>query len=308
LPIADWRLLIEDRNSNCLGYESVRLRGINRKSAILMLALLLGGLSCPPALAWGPKAHRLANDWAVETLSPEIRGFFQAYRQYLVEHANDPDEWIKKDRYESMRHYIYLDRYGRFPYLTLPHSYKEARQRLGSSRMARNGVLPWQIGEYSLRMTNALKIGNWDEARLDAAVLGHYVADAHDPLNTTENYDGQLVQQTGLATRFGVALIDRYANFFMVRPGDAVKIEDPTEYAFQTVLEANTLVDRVIWTDRRSREGLVDYNDDYFDRFYTQIGSTAARAVSEAAHDIGSYWYTAWLNAGRPAPPGAVRQ
>src|SRR6516225_25831 len=109
-----------------------------------------------PVLAWGPRAHRLANDWAVETLPPEIRGFFQAYRQYLLEHANDPDEWIKKDRYERMRHYIYLDKYGRFPYLSLPHSYKQARESLGSSRIAHNGVLPWQIGEYSLQMTNAL--------------------------------------------------------------------------------------------------------------------------------------------------------
>src|SRR6516225_5695339 len=109
-----------------------------------------------PTLAWGPKAHRLANDWAIETLPTEIRGFFQAYRQYLVEHANDPDDWIKKDRYERMRHDIYLDKYGRFPYLILPHTYKQARESLGSSRIARNGVLPWQIGEYSLQMTNAL--------------------------------------------------------------------------------------------------------------------------------------------------------
>jgi hypothetical protein len=273
-----------------------------RVAATFVVALLLPWVSCPRALAWGPKAHQLANGWGVETLPPEIRGFFQAYRQYLVEHANDPDEWMKKDRYERMRHYIYLDKYGRFPYLSLPHSYKQAQQSFGA-RIARNGVLPWQIGEYSLRMTNALKTRNWDEARLDAAVLGHYVADAHDPLNTTENYNGQLVEQTGLATRFGVTLINRYANFFMMRPGDAVKIDDPTEHAFLTVLEANTLVDRVLWTDRRSREGLVDYNDDYFDRFYTQIGSTAARAVSEAAHDIGSYWYTAWVNAGQPVPP-----
>ena len=34
-----------------------------------------------------------------------------------------------------------------------------------------------------------------------------------------------------------------------------------------------------------------------------QFGAGHARAVSEAAHDIGSYWYTAWVNAGRPAPP-----
>jgi hypothetical protein len=281
---------------------SNELRGL-RTFAILVLTWVFALLSCCSASAWGPKAHRLANDWAIATLPPEIRGFFEAYREFLIEHANDPDEWVKKDRYEFMRHYIFLDRYGRFPYLNLPHSYKQAQQAYGAGRVARNGVLPWQIGEYSLKMTNALKARNWDEVRLDAAVLGYYVADARDPLHTTENYDGQLVQQTGLETRFGVVLIDRYANFFMVRPGDAVKVDDPTEYAFQTVIDANTWVDRILWMDRRSREGLVGYNDDYYDRFYTQIGSTAARAISEAAHDIGSYWYTAWLNAGRPAPP-----
>jgi hypothetical protein len=28
------------------------------------------------------------------------------------------------------------------------------------------------------------------------------------------------------------------------------------------------------------------------------------KEISEAAHDIGSYWYSAWLNAGRPELPG----
>ncbi len=267
------------------------------------LAFALWLLACSAACAWGPAAHRRANNWAVHTLPPDIRGFFEANRHFLSDHANDPDEWIKKDRYERMRHYIYLNKYGLFPYLNLPHVYKRALEKYGSGRIARTGVLPWQIGEYSLRLTEALKAQKWEEAKLDAAVLGHYVADAHDPLHTTENFDGQLTEQTGLAARFGAGLMDRYANFLMFRPEDAVKIEDPTEYAFQMVLEANTWVDQVVWADRHSREGLATYNDEYFDRFYTQIGSTAAREISAAAHDAGSYWYTAWLNAGRPALP-----
>jgi hypothetical protein len=256
------------------------------------------------ALAWGPSAHRLVNTWAIETLPPEIRAFFESNRQFLVEHANDPDEWMKKDRYERKRHYMYLDKYGLFPYLDLPHSFQRAVERFGSGRVNRDGVLPWQIGEYSLRLTNALKAQNWYEARLNAAVLGHYVADAHDPLHTTGNFDGQLTGQTGLATRFGVTLIDRYQGFFIFRPVPAAKIDDPTEYAFQAVLESNTWVSQVLLWDRRSVEGLRDFNDDYFDRFYSQIGSTAVRELNAAAHDAGSYWYTAWLNAGRPALPG----
>lgn len=253
--------------------------------------------------AWGPAAHRLANDWAVDTLPLEVRGFFAANRQFVIDHSSDPDDWMKKDRFEARHHYIHLDKYGFFPFLSLPHSFKEAVEKHGSGRINRDGLLPWRIGEYSLRLTNALRAHNWDEAKLDAAVLGHYVADARDPLNTTQNFDGQLTREPGLAKRFGVQLIDRYANFFISRPETAATIDDPTEYAFDICLEAHTRVEQIILADRQSLEGLRGYDEDYFDRFYTHIGSTAMQEVSQAAHNTGSYWYSAWLNAGRPELP-----
>lgn len=256
-----------------------------------------------PVLAWGPAGHRLVNNWAVETLPPEMRTFFEANRQFLMDHANDPDDWMKKDRYERMRHYIYLDKYGFFPYLKLPHSFKDAVQQYGSGRIHRDGLLPWTVGDFSLRLTNAFKARDWNAVRIDAAALGHYVADAHDPLHTTQNYDGQLSGQSGLADRFEIRLIERYSNFFIYSPADAAKIDDPTEYAFQMILEANTWVDSIILADRRAFEGLPEYNDDYFDRFYNRVGSTAMREIDGAAADTGSYWYTAWLNAGRPTLP-----
>jgi hypothetical protein len=283
-------------------------RDLKLKSAARFLLVSLGltflvELTGGTALAWGPPAHRLVNNWAVETLPPEIRGFFAANRQFLIDHANDPAEWMKKDRYEGKRHYLYLDKYGMFPYLDLPHSFQRAVEKFGSGRINRDGVLPWQIGEYSLRLTNSLKAQNWPEARLNAAVLAHYVADAHDPLHTTSNYDGQLTGQTGLASRFGVSLIERYQGFFIFRPIPAAKIDDPTEYAFQAVLEANTWVNQIVLFDRRAVEDFRDFNDDYFDRFYSQAGSIVVREINAAACDAGSYWYTAWLNAGRPALP-----
>jgi hypothetical protein len=253
--------------------------------------------------AWGPAAHRLVNNWAVATLPPAVRPFFEERRSFLVDHADDPDDWIKKDPYERSRHYIYLDKYGLFPYIELPYSYKAAIAKYGGRRISRNGILPWQIGEYSLRLTNDLRSGSWDDARLDAAVLAHYVADAHDPLNTTQNFDGQLTDQAGLSKRFGSNLVDRYTNFFMFHPEEAGKVDDATSYAFTMCLESNTWVDRILWADWRSRSGLADYTDEYFDRFYTQIGSTATQEINSAAHDTGSYWYSAWLNAGQPALP-----
>jgi hypothetical protein len=269
----------------------------------LCVTVLIGLATTGTAFAWGPTAHRLVNNWAVETLPPDIRGFFEANRQFLIDHANDPDAWMAKDRYERKRHYMYLDKYGMFPYLGLPHNFKQAVERLGGGRINRNGLLPWHVGEYSLRLTNALKAQKWDEAKELAAALGHYVADAHDPLHTTSNYDGQLTGQTGLGTRFGATMIDRFQAFFIFRPAPATKIDDPTEYAFDAVLEANTWANQIVLADRVALEGLRDYNDDYLDRFYTRVGSVAMRELNNAAHDTGSYWYTAWLNAGRPQLP-----
>ena len=275
------------RRADCIG------------GALLLLCLI----STPNAYAWGPKAHGLVNRWAVETLPQEMRGFFEANKQFLVDHANDSDVAMEKEPHERERHYIYLDRYGSFPYLKLPHSFDAAVSRYRPGRVNRDGLLPWQIGKVSLKLTEAFKAQNWEEVKLQAALLGHYVADAHDPLHTTENYDGQLTEQTGLANRFEIRLVDLFANFLIISPRDAGKISDPTEHAFQIVLEANTWVDHIILADRQAVEGLPDYNEDYYDRFYSRVGSIAMRELNGAAEDAGSYWYTAWQNAGRPELP-----
>ena len=208
---------------------------------VVSLGLIL--TFAPSAFAWGPGAHRLADRWAIETLPPEVRGFFEANRQFIVDHANDPDAWMEKDAFERKRHYIYLDKYGMFPYLNLPHSYKAATEQYFKLSVNRDGLLPWTVGEYSLRLTNAFREQNWEQVKLQAAALGHYVADADDPLHTTQNYDGQLTKQTGLSDRFDIRLIDRFSNFFIMSPQNASKIDDPTEYAFQMVLESNTWVE-----------------------------------------------------------------
>jgi hypothetical protein len=278
--------------------------GMRPRLFVLLFALIALGVILPSfALAWGPTAHAIVNTWAIQTLPPEIRPFFEDNRQFLVEHANDPDELMKKDRYERMRHYIYLDKYGTFPYTTLPHDYEVAKEKLGSSRISRDGTLPWQIGEFSLRLTKAMKAGNWEEVKLDAAALAHYVADAHDPLHTTQNFDGQLTFQSGLSARFDIHLFDRYSKLFVMHPESAEKIDDPTEYAFQTCLASNVWVNLIIWSDLRARNGLMDSTDEYYDRFYDQVGPTVVQEINASARDAGSYWYTAWLNAGRPQLP-----
>ena len=48
------------------------------------------------------------------------------------------------------------------------------------------------------KLTHAFSQGNRDSILFYAADISHYIADAHVPLHTTLNYDGQLTNQKGL--------------------------------------------------------------------------------------------------------------
>src|ERR1700694_1268026 len=81
----------------------------------------------PPAGAWGANAERLVSNKAVDTLPPEIRGFFEANRDWLGRHVSEPLDWlVKKTLTERPNHFLYLHRDGKVPFDFLPRDFKAA--------------------------------------------------------------------------------------------------------------------------------------------------------------------------------------
>lgn len=273
--------------------------------AAFLLTVLL--LTLPSSYSWGENADRLVANKAVDTLPAEMQPFFQANRQFLVQHVTDLQEAVPKSviPFEHPRppDFIELDHFGPFPFSALPREYKNAISKFNRRTLDEYGVLPWQVGLYSKRLTDAFQDHNWNEAKLFAALLAHYVTAAHDPFKTTVNFDGKLTGQVGVNDRFGTGLVDRYQLFFFVKPGEAVFIHDPTDRAFEICLTAHSLLEGVLLADRRAHTGLSGYTDEYYDRFYAQAGTVLASQLSDAATDVGSYWMTSWINAGRPQLP-----
>ena len=277
---------------------------ITAASVTAVLAAFSALLLPHPARAWGAGAERLVATKAVDTLPPDIRGFFNANREFLSHHVSDPLEWLTRTPLTERRnHFLYLDHYGKFPFDSLPRDYKSALDKFSKSKLEGAGVLPWQIGVYSQKLTAAMRDHDWEEVRLDAAYLAAYVSQAHDPFHTTENFDGHLSGQPGIDSRFGTNLVERYSLFFPMHTDDAVFVNDPTGNAFDAALSAHASLESVLLADRRARAGLSDYTDDYYDRFYNYAGAILIRQLTDAATDVGSYWLTAWINAGRPPLP-----
>ena len=260
-------------------------------------------LAATCAHAWGANGQRLIAGKAIEALPPEMRGFYEASRNAIQQDVNKPLELISKNPAERRNQYIYLDRYGRFPFDLLPRNYNFAVRKHTKRVLDANGLLPWQIGVYSQKLTEAFKARNWDDVRELSAILAFYVATAHDPFATTENFDGKLSGQAGADVRFGTNLPDRFSPYFFLQPNSAEPISDPTDRAFEICLSAHSWLINVLLAERRARRGLMDYTDEFYDRFYNQAGAVLVRQMSDASTAVASYWLTAWTNAGRPTLP-----
>jgi hypothetical protein len=275
------------------------MRTLTRALAIFMSALTLAS----SVSAWGANAQRLISNKAVDTLPPELAGFYEANRMRILAKIADPLEALTKNPSEQRYHVLYLNRYAPFPFDSLPRNYKAAVRKFGQPKIEANGLLPWQIGVYSEKLTEAFRQRNWDDVRLYSTLLAHYVAEAHDPFNTTDDVFLKTAGQVGLNDRFDANLVDRYSLFFPLRPNDAHYVKDTTDTAFDSCLNAHSWLQIIMLADRRARVGLSDYTDEYYDRFYNQAGAVLIRQLSDASSEVGSYWLTSWINAGRPSLP-----
>ena len=274
-----------------------------RLTASLALFLLMLLLTSSASFGWGESAERLITNKAIDTLPDEMLPFFTANRQFIVQHSTDVSESNDKTPGPHNAEFLQIDHYGPFPFTALPRSYSAAVSKYSRKTVDQFGLLPWQIGTYSKKLTDDFRSRDWQDAKITAALVAHYIAAAHDPFNTTTNFDGNLSGQPGVNERYDTGLVDRYQLFFFVKPNEASFINDPTDHAFEMILSAHSWLEPVLLADRQAHQGEKTIGDDYYDRFYAQAGAVLVRQLSEASTDVGSYWMTAWINAGRPQLP-----
>src|ERR1700739_2269353 len=123
------------------------------KGKAVVIMGVLGLLAPRMTRAWGESAQRLVVNHAVDTLPYEIRPFFENNRKFLMDHVDDPLGLIDEHPWERNNHFIELDKYGKFPFTTLPRSYKAAIEKYSKSKIQATGLLPWQIGVDSQKLT-----------------------------------------------------------------------------------------------------------------------------------------------------------
>lgn len=265
--------------------------------------------------SWGFYAHMRINHLAVFTLPTGINSFYKSNIKYISDHAVDPDKRRYADTAEAARHYLDVELYERH-IDSIPFKWEDALKKYGWAKLNKNGILPWQIQKSYYKLVNAFKEKDPKKVLIYSAYLGHYIADAHAPLHTTQNHNGQLTNQLGIHAFWESRLPELFAKRYNYVVGTARYIESPLAEAWKIVKNTHTMVDTVLRFEARLSASFPAYRKYSFSKRKDQVSRQYSLAYSKAYHDgmenmverqmrsailnIGSYWYTAWIDAGQP--------
>jgi S1/P1 Nuclease len=287
---------------------------------LLILPLFLGfGEHQESQKKWGFFGHKRINRVATFTLPPQMFGFYKEHIEYITEHAVDPD----KRRYavdgEAQRHYIDIDHYahhGEDPFKIVPRRWKDAVNKLTEDTLQAYGIVPWHIKVMKFRLQRAFESKNVDLILKYSADIGHYIGDAHVPLHTTENYNGQLTNQKGIHGLWESRLVEINSENYDYFVGKAEYIEDIDKFIWEAVEDSHRSVDSVLQIElevtadfdpdqkysfeQRGNTTVSVYSYEFSQEYHRRMNNMVERRLRAAINAVGSIWYTAWVDAGQP--------
>lgn len=266
----------------------------------MCLVLIITILITTRGFSWGWEAHKVIHEHAVAYLPPEM-AFFKAQQGYLMEHAPDPDKTKNRPGYW---HYIDIDHYPEYFTGTMPIELPKMLALYDWKTVSGNGIVPWAIGYEMDSLMTLMADGIWDMAWQAAADLGHYVADSHQPLHLTANYNGQLTGNKGIHSRYETKMIDPHLDELMVPAGQAVYLDNVSEKVFEYIHQLYPDVARILAADSMATTLDPAQDSTYYAVMWAELDSITIDALNRAALDLASIWYTTWVNAGCPYPPG----
>ena len=256
------------------------------------------------ACAWGLKVHVAICLEASKNITGDMKEW-EKYAHILARNTMNPDFWKEGDSQESPRHYIDMDNFVKLPLSGIPLDLEAATAKWGADRMASEGIAPWVIVRLQERLTQAMTSNQWVEAVRLAAAMSHYIGDTHQPLHCTTHFDGPTEQSRGLHVRWEENMPEQYLNFRMIKASPSVFIDDPWTAVWSWTKTAYAQCDTIFTADeeaRRQSRGDME-SSVYYQTLWSQTKNLFLAQTSQAATDLASFWYTAWVNAGRPAIP-----
>lgn len=268
---------------------------------------------------WGFFGHKKINRLAVFTLPPELFPLYKKHIDFITDHAVDPDKRRYAVKGEAERHFIDIDHYvkkGEDPFGVVPKRWSDAVEKYSEDTLKAYGIVPWHLNTMLYRLKNAFEDKNLKRILKLSAEFGHYIGDAHVPLHTTENYNGQMTNQKGIHGFWESRLPELFSEDYDLFTGKANVVKNPLDEIWSIVKQSHYALDSVFSFEieltkqfdsdkkyayeQRGSVMMKTYSKEFSEAYHKKLDNMVERRMYSAIYYTGSFWYTAWDMAGRP--------
>lgn len=273
------------------------------------------------AISWGTFGHEHIDRASVFALPDPLQTFFYNHIDFITQESTVPDlrKYTISDKNENPRHFIDLENYGSVD--SLPLTMADAKKRYDDKFLSQNGMLLWYVPELMEKLTKSFKEKRKTEILFIAADLGHYLGDANMPLHTSANYDGQKTEQKGIHALWESKLPEMFGKEYNYCTREAQYITDVQAETRRIVLASHQLIDTLLATDKKLRASFGEakvfklgtdgkpmknkfgnpvFSDEYAAALHKALNGMVEKQLRNSITATADFWYTAWVNAGKP--------
>jgi hypothetical protein len=241
--------------------------------------------------------------------------FYKKHLTFITEASVNPDRRRFAVVDEGPRHYIDLDHFGDSAVFTMPRYWEQAVATNGEDTLKAYGILPWHVQVMYFRLRDAFMIRDPERILTISADLGHYIADAHVPLHTTENYNGQLSGQEGIHAFWESRVPELQASSYDFFVGRATYIQNTQLEIWKAIEISHRAVDSVLTLEKqltvqfgerkyafesRGNQTVRVYSHAFSEAYHQALNGMVERQMRSAIKMTADFWYTAWVDAGQP--------
>ncbi len=284
------------------------------------LILFISVLTLTVANGWGAWGHKHIGRGAVLALPDEMRVFYYNHIDFITEGSVVPDlrRGVLNDKTEPPKHYIDVEDFKVESVNDLPKTWKLLNEKYDSNFLQKGGTLPWHIQYLMDKLTTAFKRKNRSEIILLSAELSHYIGDAHVPLHTTNNHDGQLSDQKGIHSLWESQIPEQFGNTYNFRTRQVKYIDSVTDEIFIIIAESHRLaeitlsVEQILKNKTRAEKifnqkmpgdtskSLPKRTKEYAKAYEEALNGMIQQRMVSSITVLSNFWYTAWVNGGKP--------
>ena len=263
------------------------------------------------------KSIEQEDDWNIIIKGDNLPTFFG--KDSLVMLADDYIEFYQRNIFQPQYFEKWkLDCDSLTAFFNLHGFELDCQKAFAVDTFVQHGVLPYNLVKMQNDLKYAMLEENLDRILRISADLGHYIGDAHVPLHTHSNYNGQETDQLGIhafwETRLPEMFADNDYDFFV---GQSEYIYEIEEHYWNIVNESHHLVNEVLTLEKELSKSypedqqycFVERGEGYIQKmaceeyaklYHEKLEGQVEKRFRDAIKAVGDAWYTAWVDAGQP--------